>query len=135
MGSIAWNKALYINVKSIDGEHHRIFDLINKLRDAIDSGSSRTTLMKVLSDLLGSVAQHFANEERLMQETGYPGYAAHKEEHEKLAQSVKGLVSDFSTGKLQGAGDITDMPMRWLHTHILTVDRELGQHLLAKGVR
>jgi hemerythrin len=85
-----------------------------------------------LFDFLGAyVVDHFAAEERIMVETGFPGYNVHKAAHERFIrdyQSLRKLHED------SGANAAVTIKARtwlseWLKNHIGCTDQLLARHL------
>ncbi len=52
-----------------------------------------------MQDLASYVDVHFGTEEKYMEEFKYPGYLAHKREHDKFAEKVLDIYKDFQAGK------------------------------------
>lgn len=81
----------------IDEEHGKIVDAINDVSDAI-SASDYERCATLLDDFLQICIDHFATEERLLEELGYPGLADHVVFHKELvikAKAVKLLCMDM----------------------------------------
>jgi len=133
MSILAWSHELSVQITSIDLEHRRLFDLLKKLYDAIVVGCSRATLNTIVTDLLKVAEGHFENEEALMKDHGYPGYASHLAEHEKIAEGVKTLVAALTAGKLVDKPDIALLPAQWLYSHIRSHDK-LYMHFLMQSM-
>ncbi len=75
----------------IDAQHKELFDAINNLMDACNSGKGRDSIESTISFLQKYIIKHFNDEEKLQQSVNYPAYKAHKQAHEgfkKLSQSV-----------------------------------------------
>jgi hemerythrin-like metal-binding protein len=66
---------------------------------------------------------HFAAEERLMQQAGYPDLQSHKEAHEKLLAKVQDYQRRFQGGDRSVTAEISQFLMTdWLVKHILGMD-------------
>lgn len=121
------------NVSATDAEHQELFALVNQLHDSVPAGD-RAATGKKLDDLIAYVAKHFQTEENLMQAHGYPGYAAHKEDHDKLVSTCVDLQSKFHGGQAEVTAEVTGFVKDWLCTHIPQVDKSYGPYLNGKGV-
>ncbi|MCR4377134.1 MAG: hemerythrin family protein [Rhodospirillales bacterium] len=81
----------------IDEEHRQIVDSINEVSAAVAAG--KYDLCSVLLDgFLKICIDHFANEERLLEELGYPALHDHVVFHKELiikAKAVKTLCMDM----------------------------------------
>ena len=78
---------------------------------------------------------HFANEERLMRLHSYPGFEAHKAEHERLSAQVKRLQGEARNGKSVVTMEVMRFLQHWLVDHIVGVDKQYSAHLRAAGVK
>lgn len=81
----------------IDDEHRKIVDAINAVSDAVTAGDYDRCAV-LLDDFLQICTDHFATEERLLEELGYPGLADHIVFHKELlikAKAVKFLCMDM----------------------------------------
>jgi hemerythrin len=119
----------------IDSEHQRLIELINELHAAMAAGQGRPVLEKILNGVAAYTFTHFANEEDLMRKHGYPGYEAHKAEHDKLVAQVRELQADARTSKLGLSLDVMHFLKQWLMKHIAVVDKKYTAHLHAAGVK
>ncbi|MEW8385035.1 MAG: bacteriohemerythrin, partial [Candidatus Thiodiazotropha taylori] len=73
-----------------DTQHKELFNRVNALNDAVSTGA-RQEIGTTLDNLIDYVVVHFETEERLMEERGYKGLDAHKEEHKQLVQTCADL--------------------------------------------
>ena len=134
MSLITWTEAAFGTKVTIADEQHKvIFDMLNDLNDAVPAGN-RAAIGTKLDALVNYVVDHFAEEERLMTETGYPDYAAHKVEHTKLLETCGGVAAKFHAGELEITQETTAFVKDWLVSHIPNVDKRYGPHLNSKGV-
>jgi hemerythrin-like metal-binding protein len=115
----------------IDTEHARISLGLERFLDAVNAGKAPEAVL-VLQALAAEVAAHFAHEERLMEESGYPLAVRHTEAHEAfLADATKHL------GELKAKGITepfrrwaTGRVLEWFRFHIAANDVGLGRFLL-----
>ena len=124
-----WEPEFEINVKDIDEQHRYMVALINDFYEALKSGKGKEVLGRLLKDLIAYAKDHFACEERLMVESGYPGYAAHKSEHDDLARRVRELDEDYRNYGKALAVKVGVFLREWLMKHVLASDLEFGRHL------
>jgi hemerythrin-like metal-binding protein len=70
----------------IDEQHRKLVDLANSfLAAALQPESQPADAMAALERLLENLARHFAYEEKLLSEAGYPGAADHAPLHARTA--------------------------------------------------
>ena len=135
MALIEWKDEFSVGISSIDAQHTKLIQIINKLYDGMMRGSGRNILGSVLDELDQYTKTHFSLEERLMNAHGFPGYRRHKEEHDKLAAQVDEFVNAFDAGKKQLTMEVLMFLKSWLENHILGTDKRYSAFLIEKGVR
>ena len=129
-----WKEEYSVKISQIDQQHKKLIELINQLNDAMSKGKAKEVLDKILNDLVSYCASHFKLEEQLMQTNGYPGFAEHKEKHDKMTAKVLSLKKEVAAGKKMISLDVMKFLEQWLDKHILGTDKKYGPFLNAKGV-
>ncbi len=133
---VEWNEVLSTGVSKIDDEHKQIVGMLNELYDALQAKQSEEALGKVLDGLLAYTAYHFEHEESLLAQTGYPGAAEHKNEHDDLTNQVLLMQKENREGKSVTLPiELLNVLRKWLLTHILVSDKKYVLHLNANGIR
>jgi hemerythrin len=135
MAFMEWQDKYSTGIMQIDLEHKRLVALINELYEAMNQGKGDEALGKVLNGLASYCRTHFSNEERLMQQHGYPAYTDHKGVHDRLTTKVTGMLKDFQAGKGQSTVQTVNFLKDWLNKHILETDQKYAPFLREKGVR
>ncbi|GAB2586953.1 bacteriohemerythrin [Nitrincola alkalisediminis] len=69
----------HYNLPAMDRAHHHFMALLGTLPMV-----SKTALPCLLNSLILNAREHFDQEERFMQVTGYPGYESHRQQHQAL---------------------------------------------------
>jgi len=120
--SLVWSTDLEIGIPVIDSQHQRIVDYINQVEHA-QQHHSQGELLEVLDELVDYTLSHFAFEESLMEEAGYPFFKAHKKVHQLFTKRVAGFQERAKTGE-----DVTNELMHvlkaWLVNHIKRDDKD-----------
>ena len=135
MSFITFTAANMVHIREVDDQHRRLFDMLNRLHEAVVQGKEQGELHDILDDLVEYTVYHFETEEDLYQEYGYPGYAEHKREHDKLTATVVELQGSLRTGSATLSFEVLDFLNAWLVDHTLGLDQEMGPFLIAHGVR
>lgn len=132
--ALTWDTTLVMGVPALDEQHQELFQQLDALLDAIRRGSSREEVGRTLDFLCEYVRTHFAAEEALMLEIGYPAFADHKAQHDAFARDLAMLEAEHRRN-----GPSPSLVLRvnarvssWLRDHIYRVDRALAEHLLAR---
>jgi len=130
---LAWTDAFSVNVKEMDVQHKKLFDLINELHEAMRGGKGKEAVGEVLMRLVQYAKTHLSDEEKLMQKHGYPGFSGQKIAHDNLRKRVADSVAKYETGKVTTV-EIMNFLKDWLIRHIQGSDKKYGPFLNSKGV-
>jgi hemerythrin len=122
MAYMQWYAALDTGINIIDKQHRRIVDYINTLYDASQS-SDRSEAGAILAELVDYTMTHFAFEEGLMEEGGYPYLKAHRRVHQLFTKKVGEYVGRAKAGE-DITAELLDMLKRWLLSHIKNDDAD-----------
>ena len=120
---------LKLNIPEIDSQHETLIRLINLLHETMLQGADRAALDELLSQLLEYTRNHFSYEEQLMSQYNYPGYKAHKSEHDRLMQHLVDLAERYKNGELLLSFAIVLELKGWAVVHIEKSDKPLGSFL------
>jgi hemerythrin len=120
---------LKLDIPEIDSQHETLIMLINLLHETMLQGAGKAALDEVLSKLLEHTQTHFAYEEKLMSQKGYPGYESHKSEHDNLTQHLMDLITRYKNGELLLSFGVVLELKGWALVHIEKSDKALGTFL------
>ena len=130
-----WNESYSVGVLAMDNQHKKLFAMINDLHAAIKAKDTREAMGKVLDGLLEYTREHFANEESLMGQCGYPDFKRHKQLHTELVAQVGEINERFRKGEPVISVELFGFLMNWLTNHIQGADKLYSACLNSKGVR
>lgn len=122
---LAWQEDLETGIDVIDGQHRRIVDMINQL-EAARISQSQVAIVEVLDELVDYTLSHFAFEEALMEQAGYPFSAAHRRVHEIFGKRVQEYRMRFEAGD-DVLDELRTMLARWLFNHIRSDDKAYSE--------
>jgi hemerythrin-like metal-binding protein len=126
---------LSLGIESIDADHRRMVRSVEAIENAVKRGADPAMLAELMGGLLERTREHFAIEERLMQEAGHPEREDHVREHERLVRQLDHLRGLYASGKPRSAAGLMGELRPWLLEHIEGPDYRLAQHLSATAVR
>ncbi len=128
-----WNHACSTGIEAMDDQHGVLMDTVNEVLEALARGAGQSAVEPLLERLVGLTRLHFLSEERLLERYGFPGVAAHAEEHRRLLNQIRQWQG------LQGAGaemrEVVEGLREWFQTHTEGADQEYGPWLRERGVR
>ena len=122
----AWDDSLSVGIDVIDGQHRRIVDYLNELNVA-HIKKDRDKVTEVLMGLMDYTISHFAFEENLMAESGYPLSEAHKKIHDSFIEHIKKYQEDHERGRDITRKLMSDLQI-WLTNHIKNEDKHYVPH-------
>ena len=125
MAHLDWTSDLETGIQVIDKQHQRIVDYINKLYHA-QQFHSREEVGTVLDELVDYTFSHFAFEESLMEEAGYPFINAHKKVHQLFVRRVADYQQRFKMGE-DIADELLNTLRAWLINHIRNDDQDYSE--------
>lgn len=129
---IAWREDLAIGVEQIDDQHKELLSRFDLLLTACKMGKGSEEVKRLLAFLDDYVVSHFRDEEKLQQQSGFPGYEEHHREHEAFIErlaELRGRMRDEGEVQIDHVLDTNKLLLDWLIRHISVKDRELGRHL------
>ncbi len=125
-----FTKDCMINIKEIDDEHSKLFQMIN---EAVDMNSQLDDITSVSNGLIANLkeyaATHFAHEEAYMESIGDPELPLQKKEHAAFTAKVNQFCLDESSPEAakKSFGEFLGFLVKWLYHHILSSDMMIGK--------
>jgi hemerythrin len=135
MPLMEWSENLSVGIEQFDSEHKTLVGIVNELFDAVTAHRGDRVLGSVLGRLVTYTETHFSHEERVMALHGYPMYASHREEHDKLTKQVVEIQARLERGATAALSlQVMFFLKDWLLNHVMGSDKEYGPYLRSKGV-
>lgn len=131
MPIVAWTSRYETGIEIVDAQHQGLFEALNRLGEAYKAGKAGNQVVESLDFLAAYAVEHFRTEERCMREDGYPGLAAHEEEHARLVTQVQELQARLASGQ-PVTMDVTIFLVEWLTTHITGSDMRYAEFVRAQ---
>jgi len=131
--AIVWTDEMNVGIKSIDGQHMHLVDLINDFSRAVNEASGSDVYQDLADDLANYAKVHFEDEERLMRSHHYPGFLEQESEHAQFILLV--VMMNTRPGEKDNCPeDIAEFLDKWFAEHVMVCDKKLGEYLREKGV-
>ena len=125
MEKIEWSNDFSVGIRRIDEQHQRLFQIFERLVEIVEGATTSKDVANVLDELVEYAQYHFAAEESLMLEYGYPGYKEHNMEHLKFFEQVANYHFDVTLFDRSVAVDLLDFLYGWLNSHVLGTDLKM----------
>jgi hemerythrin len=132
---LIWNPQRHgVGDAAIDADHRHMIALINRIDDMLGDAGQIDNAWNVMDELLLATEAHFAQEEKIMAQHGYPDMPQHIEEHRKQLEQMRNLIGEVrhapSPAKVRL---IPAFLVDWAELHILHDDLKLGAFLSDSG--
>ncbi|WP_078790005.1 bacteriohemerythrin [Trichlorobacter thiogenes] len=134
MALIEWNQSLKVDIQQFDDQHQQLVAMVNRLHQALKDGQAVDLLDEILAGLLEYTQVHFAGEEALMEQYGYPDYQRHKQTHVDLVRQVEDIYAQFKNGKQLQPISVMQFLVNWLTNHIKGEDKKYTSFFKGKGI-
>lgn len=97
-----WRRAFQSTAPALDAEHARLLELFNfvQAHGNLRRDSDLPELNRVIGELIDYAVAHFAREERIMADLGYPELAAHALLHEGLRTDLFEVLRPLVAGQI-----------------------------------
>lgn len=135
MPIVLWDNSFSVNVREIDEQHEKLFDLINSLYDAMKKGLGKEILPKIIDELFHYVEKHFSTEEKYFDRFNYPESESHKIEHYNFLKKVSEFKKSYEEGQIGLTIDIITFLQEWLIRHIKVVDKKYSAFFNENGLK
>ncbi|WP_295389607.1 bacteriohemerythrin [uncultured Thiodictyon sp.] len=122
----SWDPSLSVGIDVIDSQHLRIIDYINELSVARNE-KNKEDVTQILMNLVDYTTTHFAFEEELMKNAGYPLSDSHKKVHEAFISNINNLVRQHEEGR-DVTGKLMSTLQIWLTNHIKRDDKDYAPY-------
>ena len=132
---LTWNPSLAIGVPAIDAQHQALFEHAARFEQALQRDASSAHLAELFGFLTAYARDHFAAEERLMREIGYPGLPEQIREHGEFTRRLALLAPlwEHEGESHVLLGMLRALLKTWLVEHITVSDQRICDFLRARA--
>lgn len=132
MGVMNWSVNYYTGLPEVDRQHESLFGLVNQLYEV--RGERGPVLDQAFADLRDYIREHFALEERFMEEAGLEtgSVARHKAAHANFSVRIEELWALHVAGSEEAGEELLGFLIAWLREHILHTDQAMALEIRAR---
>lgn len=130
---LTWDESYSVGIAALDEDHKRLLNLINQLQTAAHYHTSDDYEKEAFDALIDYTKNHFQREEELLEKHGFPGLAAHQQQHQAMIAEVSQLVRAYQKNSDATIEKTINYLKEWLINHINGTDKEYGAFLNEKG--
>jgi len=107
----------------IDGQHKKLFAIVNGLSKAISEGEGLNVIEKVLEEMSEYALLHFTTEEELLFNSDYEELSKHKALHDQFKKEIMHVTRNVILNKsMEQVIEVHKFLYSWLGEHILEED-------------
>jgi hemerythrin len=129
MNLVEWCNEFKIGIEEVDFEHQELIELINdSYKEAINEGSMMA-VVDYLGEIFAKISAHFALEEKEMRKLKYDQYEDHKQDHEKLLDSIRDIMDEYEDNSILDEKEFGQRLTDWFVNHFSTKDARLHKFL------
>ena len=131
--TVTWDEQLATGLATIDSEHRRLFEQINRIVLLSANVASGEQILQELMALQQCAIQHFSTEEEMMEryQVSEAHRTAHVHAHQEFARQIK-RANLLAKENPEATIDLRHAFMAdWLLHHIAHMDRRLGEEINA----
>ena len=121
-----------VSLESMNETHMEEVEILNTLLGQLEAKEEFGNISKTLEKLLEHIQEHFAGEEKMMQDAQYPSLNMHKADHDKVLNEVRYAEMEWRNRKEVDALKeyIEEEIVTWLDQHIKAMDTPTADFLL-----
>lgn len=129
-----WNESLSMYIPEIDAEHQCFIRLVNELNEAIIGRMNKKKIKSRMRAILDDAAMHFAHEEAVFKEWGYPDAEEHAQKHAQIISFLNEIMEGIDHGRMAHGWLEAGLEMKQvLIQHILNEDMKYRDYHVAQG--
>jgi hemerythrin len=122
---LEWTDELSVYIPEIDAEHQHFIQLVNELNEAIARRMDVAEIKNRMQAILDDAVAHFAHEEALFREWGYPETEEHAKKHAQITLALQEIMR---------RSEHDGVEYEWIEAG-LKVKEVLIEHLLAEDMK
>ncbi len=130
MALFNWYDRYSVGVSSMDEHHRKIFDIANRLYDAMKAGKSKELTDGFVKELIEYTEYHFTEEEKLMEKINYDDLPLQRRAHTIFISQLKGFQERIEKGEtLLLPIELSQIVVDWLLDHIAKMDKRYEESM------
>lgn len=126
-----WTEDLTVGVEKIDEQHKELFRRIEALVKSVKAKECKYQIGPTFKFLDDYIVTHFGDEEKIMQDSAYPKFEAHKALHEKFVRDFRALRAELEDEPSSYNRSVmtNQIVVDWIVDHIKQRDIEFGRFI------
>lgn len=121
---LEWRFDLQSGNDEIDRQHLELFEIGNRFISSSLEGTDEAEIMKQLDSLLSLLNSHFACEEKILEQAGYPDTKYLRESHKDLSAKASRLKGAFERGEIKASAYFSYIVDEMILNHLKQEDKK-----------
>jgi hemerythrin-like metal-binding protein len=126
MAQPIFDDSLRTGFANIDEQHGLFLDMLGELAERIGAAQHRQGVLDAFQGMRAYAEGHFADEEALMQDYGYPNFPAHCSLHGTFTQRLRALEGRMGEGPGLLSLETLEFLGNWFVNHIRDEDQRFA---------
>jgi len=128
---IKWSNSLSCGIASIDEQNKELIDMVNDMfmHETGSEEEEQNYFAGILKKTINYIKTHFTTEEKIMKAARFPGFARHKQIHNKFTIDVFETIDDFNSGRRVSLYNYTRFLKDWIFSHIAIMDKQNFEYI------
>jgi hemerythrin len=119
------------DVSEIDQQHKQLVKMLNELNEAVKNHVERKDIYQIIDNIISYTELHFANEEHIMVQSGYPEIEWHKNKHKQLIKEALHLKDKLDNVGEEMFGEwFNHWPFSNVLAHIQYADNQIKDYII-----
>ena len=124
MAVVVWDPLFEFNIPAIDEQHKQIVNMMNMIVEKLASGEIDEDVKIKCQEALVYVANHFSDEEKLLDDIKYPALDIQKEMHKEIMAKLQDAKKEIDIGEDIISKGIVEELQEIVKKHIFVEDRK-----------
>ena len=126
--TMRWSDALQTGDHRMDETHEEFVTLLNDIL-----ATPQDQQLPLYQAFLSHTVEHFAQEDRWMQATGFTPKNCHSDQHAMILETMQTVVAHYQKGETDIINRMAEALAEWFAQHAISMDAGLAQHLQSVG--
>ena len=133
MERISWRPEYNLGIAEIDAQHKQLVRLAQDLQEVVAEGTSEESVRQALDAMIDYAEHHFATEEKLFDEHGYPEAIPHSAEHDLFVLKLNRFRVDMEVDWYTTGLRMLEYLILWIKHHLTATDQAYAPYLCDRG--
>lgn len=124
-----WTDEYAIGIPELDNQHKMLIELLTDFEKVYEGKAHWNTAHPLILRARGVIRFHFSVEKSLMQIVNYPGFLAHRAEHQVVLQQLEAL--EHRVLLMEMKDDVLPKLTTWLFQHMIDSDKPFARYAIS----